>query len=220
MILGITGPYCSGKNTFSARVSSLGFEILDVDHVGHLSLEGKKEEIIKAFGPEIVEAFPLSDPLSDPLSGSSSPKTETRISRRKLGKIVFSNSKKLQQLESIVHPWMKQHIKEYIHKNKEKHLAINAALLFFLELDQYCDLIVILRTNKLLRFFRALARDKLGVLQTRKRMKHEKRNPSKKSFKYYKNNAELYYVSNTKESKRCLQSIEGYIHGKLHTANQ
>ncbi len=218
MILGITGPYCSGKNTFSDRISSLGFEILDVDHVGHLSLEGKKEEIIKAFGSEITEAFPLPDPLS----GSLPHKKDIRISRKKLAKIVFSDSRKLQQLEAIVHPWMKQYIKEYVHKakNKNKHLAINAALLFFLELDQHCDLVVILRVNKLLRFFRALARDKLGILQTRKRMKHEKKNPSKKSFKYYKNSAEIHYVSNTKESKRCLQSIEGYIHGELHTPKQ
>lgn len=88
-ILGLTGNIASGKTTIGLMLLELGAtEYVDADLVVHeLYLPGRPlvAQLIAAFGEEIRDA-------------------EGGVDRRKLGQIVFGDTQKLRQLESIVHP--------------------------------------------------------------------------------------------------------------------
>ena len=94
MIIGLTGPVGAGKNAAAKILRRRGAYIIDVDQVAHTLYEPQSEvwrEMVKALGSKIL-------------------KRGGEINRKKLGEIVFSDKKRLQQLNSIVHPRLKDEI--------------------------------------------------------------------------------------------------------------
>ena len=87
----ITGSIASGKSTVVNLLKERGFSVIDADLIAHEQLEICKQEIIEAFGEQILD--------------------ETgKIDRKKLGTIVFNEPKKLKNLEQILHPKIKAEI--------------------------------------------------------------------------------------------------------------
>ena len=87
----ITGSIASGKSTVVNLLKERGFSVIDADLIAHEQLEICKREIVRVFGEQILD--------------------ETgRIDRKKLGAIVFSEPKKLKNLEQILHPKIKAEI--------------------------------------------------------------------------------------------------------------
>lgn len=150
MVIGITGKYCSGKDTAVKFLKNAGFTEINVDKIGHEVLDEKSGIIIKLFG---------SSMLTD----------DHRINRRALGKIVFSNKNKMKKLESLLHPEMVSRVEKTI-KEVNSKTVINAAILFKMGLDKLCDAVICIKTPFLMRFFRALKRDSLTVKETLKRL--------------------------------------------------
>lgn len=171
MVVGVVGRYCAGKNRVAAMLESLGFLVVDEDHVGHLALEEKRDEILSTFGPEFTSA-----------SGE--------VDRRRLGAHVFSESKELARLESIVHPWMVRHTEQLVDARGERDAAINAALLFKMGLERLCDVVLVVRAPLPVRFFRALRRDRLGVVATLRRF------AAQRSLNMRPGGVDMYRVSN------------------------
>lgn len=85
-IIGLTGGIASGKNFIAEIFAKNGAVIFDADVEVHKLLESDKSTI-----EEVINSFPESF-------------IEQKINRKILGKIVFSNSKKLEILEKILHP--------------------------------------------------------------------------------------------------------------------
>jgi dephospho-CoA kinase len=86
--LGLTGGIASGKSSVAALLRDLGFTVLDADALGHQLIEPGQpayEEILLAFGDTVAP-------------GGS------RIDRGKLGALVFADRDKLNRLNAIVHP--------------------------------------------------------------------------------------------------------------------
>lgn len=97
-VIGLTGGIASGKSSIAKRLGKLGAEVINADIVGHSVYEPGTDaynEIIANFGEGIVNS-------------------DSSINRRQLGGIVFSDSKKLQKLNSIVWPKIEKRIKELI----------------------------------------------------------------------------------------------------------
>ena len=93
-IIGIFGLICSGKSSFSKLLAKeLNALYIDADIIGHEALNDKikKEELIKEFSSDILD-------------------NNGNIDRKKLGKIVFGNSKKLRILESINYPYIEDKV--------------------------------------------------------------------------------------------------------------
>lgn len=182
MVLGITGSYCSGKSAVeNILVNDTNFVIVDVDKIGHQVLDERKNEILAAFGRGILSNNGFN--------------VET-IDRKKLGKIVFSNKKKLKLLNSLVHPWMVEKIKLYITENKGKNICINAALLFEMGLDHLCDTILVIKASIFTIIKRAKKRDQHSLLRILKIITSQKvLFMSKKKI----NNADIYYIKNQKD---------------------
>lgn len=87
-IIGLTGGIASGKSTASNILKTFGATIIDADILAHKVIEKGKpalKEIVETFGKDILRKDGILD-------------------RKKLGKIVFADKRKLKTLNAIVHP--------------------------------------------------------------------------------------------------------------------
>ena len=115
-VIGLTGGIGTGKSTVSKLLSELGATILDADKIGHEALEADCpacNEVIAAFGRGILTP-------------------EGKISRKKLGQLVFGSPELLARLNCIVHPWIFKTLKERLDGLREQGIKIavvEAALL-------------------------------------------------------------------------------------------
>lgn len=86
--VGLTGGLASGKSVVGRELERLGCHVIRMDDLGHQVLAPDGEAygpVVAAFGPSILEA-------------------DQSINRRALGKLVFADPAKLEQLNSLVHP--------------------------------------------------------------------------------------------------------------------
>jgi dephospho-CoA kinase len=87
-LVGLTGGIASGKSTVAAILRRLGAAIINADELSREIVQpeqGAWEEIIKTFGPDILQE-------------------DKTLDRRKLRKIVFDNPEARKKLEAIIHP--------------------------------------------------------------------------------------------------------------------
>jgi dephospho-CoA kinase len=156
MVIGLTGKYCSGKSSLVPFFEEWGAQSLNMDQLGHQALEANHGRILEAFGPEVLGA------------GEGG---QTRIDRRALGRIVFSGIPGLLRLwRAISHPWMVQRTREILEEGQTRHWLIDAALLFPMKLDQFCDIAFYIHAPFWTRLKRGLSRDKRGFFSTLQRM--------------------------------------------------
>jgi dephospho-CoA kinase len=144
-VIGIAGPIGSGKDEVVKILKTKGATVVDADLVGHsLLAENEKValQVFRAFGGKIKNK-----------NGS--------INRKKLAKIVFSDEKKLQKLNELIHPAIFELISKQTAYEKEqgsKLVVINAALLFEIGLDLLCTKIWIVEAPASLRLKRLIKR--------------------------------------------------------------
>ncbi len=127
-IIGISGQTGAGKSTLAQYLAKKGGRNIEVDEIGHLVLfdPGIKVKLRKNFGDEIFDS-------------------EGEISRAKLGKKAFASKDAITSLNRIMHSEMVHRVIEIIKKDrldKKKFVLINAALLFSMGLDEFCDKII------------------------------------------------------------------------------
>lgn len=130
LAIGLTGGIAAGKSTVSEMLARKGAHIIDADKVGHqvISPEGEAyPDIIIAFGTGILDK-----------DGS--------ISRKFLGKLVFSDPDALQRLNSLAHPAMERRMADNIHAIRAREKAqrpplivLDAAILFEAKWNPLCD---------------------------------------------------------------------------------
>ena len=145
MIIGITGSIACGKSTVSGYLKSKGYVVIDADKIGHEALDDDyvKEKLVLAFGNEILE--------------------DNKISRQKLGELVFGNSSNLNVLNSIIHPEIRKKILEKIDKNNDKELIfIDVALLFEAKFDDLVDKIIVVYVDKNTQLTRLMKRNSIS----------------------------------------------------------
>jgi dephospho-CoA kinase len=150
MTLGLTGACCAGKNEAARILSGRGWQIIDVDNVGHRVLDEMKGRVADRFGSEIL-------------------RPEGGVDRRRLGALVFEDPAELTALEAIVHPEMRRRVVDTLRDSGEENVCINAALLFPMGLHRHCDAVIRIAAPLPLRFFRAWKRDRLPPRQLLRR---------------------------------------------------
>lgn len=135
MIIGLTGPIAAGKNEVVKVLRRHGAEIIDVDEVAH-ALYGAQSpiwhELVKCCGSKILNRG-------------------GRINRKKLGEIVFSDKRKLNELDRIVHPYLKEAVIQKVEKLKVESrelIVINAAVLKEIGLLDYVDKVWVVMASK------------------------------------------------------------------------
>lgn len=127
-VLGITGGIGTGKSTVLDYIGKMYHaRVIQADQAAHLLMEPGQVCYYR-----IVETF-----------GSGVLRGDQKIDREKLGKMVFSDREKLNKLNQIVHPAVKEYIISEIEKEKKAgdvpFVVIEAALLIDDHYENICD---------------------------------------------------------------------------------
>src|SRR5689334_20024178 len=96
--IGLTGGIGSGKTVVADIFRQLGVPVYEADAEARVLTESNSEiksELKKYFGSEIF------------LNNNS-------LDRKKLSSVVFSDSEKLEKLNSIIHPFVKEHFSNWL----------------------------------------------------------------------------------------------------------
>ena len=99
LIIGLTGGIASGKTTATDAFRALGVPVIDADEISHVltAAQGKAlPEIALEFGADVIGTNGLK--------------------RELMREIVFSDPKKKEKLEAILHPMIKKEIFEELKK--------------------------------------------------------------------------------------------------------
>ena len=155
-IIGLTGGIGSGKTMVAEYFKSLGIPVYIADKEARQLMTS--ENIINAlsneFGKEILENGILN--------------------REKLAQLVFNNPKKLQKLNSIVHPEVKKHFDNWVEKHKNYSFVVKeAAILFESGSYKYCDTIITVTAPLETRLQRVMKRDKTDRESVLKRIENQ-----------------------------------------------
>lgn len=151
----IVGNIASGKSTVENILQEKGYKVFDTDIIAH--------EVLNDFADEIINQFDGHDILEN-----------GKVSREKLGKIVFNDKKLKEKLEYIVHPEIKNRIKSIFEKNKnEKYVFVSIPLLFEIGWGNLFDKILFIKTEDDIRLKRLMQRNKFTQEEALSRIKSQ-----------------------------------------------
>ena len=141
-IVGLTGGIGSGKTTIANHFKSHGVPVYIADDEARKIMESQTiiAEIKKVFGNAVFD--------------------HDTLNRKELAKIVFNNTKKLENLNSIVHPAVRKHFAQWLSKQQANPIIIyEAAILFESGNYKNCDFIITVTAPLESRIDRVIARD-------------------------------------------------------------
>ena len=108
VVIGLTGGILAGKSTISGMLAEKGAVIIDADKIGHAAYKPHTEtwqELVDAFSNGIL-------------------KQNGEIDRKRLGEIVFADPDALDRLNRIVHPRMREMMREEIEQLRGEGVAV------------------------------------------------------------------------------------------------
>lgn len=134
IFIGITGGVGAGKSEILSYLSQKeNTRVMLADEIAHDVMEPGEEAYLK-----ICNAFAGEDIFTNCDSPQYPP-----FDRKKLAQVIFSNDAKREQLNSIVHPAVKNYVKNQFQLEKERGtirvLVLEAALLLDDHYDILCD---------------------------------------------------------------------------------
>ncbi len=141
-IIGLTGGIGSGKTTIGGFFKVSGIQVYIADDAGKKVMQNEQvlKSIKETFGPEVFK--------------------NDFLDRVELAKIVFNDPEKLQKLNKIVHPAVKQDFEGWLQKNKKEPFVVyEAAILFESNKYEDCDIIISVEAPLETRILRVLERD-------------------------------------------------------------
>jgi len=146
--IALTGNIAAGKSLIEAQFKKLGVEVIDADKVAHQVLAEKIKPLQACFGDEIIK--------------------QGEVSREKLAQLVFSDPRKKQKLEQLIHPEVKIRILDFLEEKKTAIASI--PLLFEAGWEGLFDKIILVVAKDNTRLKRLMARNGLTQEQARVRM--------------------------------------------------
>ena len=97
-----------------------------------------------------------------------------QLNREYIAKIVFANKEKLAVLNSIVHPEVYKHFKEFVNSNSHKEYVLyENAILFENNSDVLCDKIITVVANENIRIQRVVERDNTSKNEVQNRINNQ-----------------------------------------------
>ena len=143
--VGLTGGIGSGKTTVSKVFADKNFKIFNSDDIAKNIIKTDneiKKSIINFFGSK---SFNGSDFNSIYIS-----------------EVIFSDPKKLDLLNSIVHPKVFEKFKKFVKKNLKSKILVESAILFESNFYKLMDYNILLKSPKIERINRIINRDNLS----------------------------------------------------------
>ncbi|MCD6545624.1 MAG: dephospho-CoA kinase [Thermotogae bacterium] len=146
MLVALTGGAGSGKSTVANFLRKHGITVIDLDKVGHetLELEAVKKKLVNIFGEKILNG--------------------DQIDRGKLRNIVFNSQKALKKLNEVVHPEMIKLLWRKIEELKDKKdiIVVDGALIPELGLIERFDFVVVVDVPKDIQIERLVKRNNIS----------------------------------------------------------
>ena len=154
--IGITGGIGSGKTYVASVFQSLGIPIFNAD-IQAKKLMTSSRKLIKLvkeeFGNDIYK--------------------DSDLNKEKLASIVFSDSDKLQKLNSLVHPIVKEEFNNWYKKQTSPYVIKEAAILFESNSHIGLDAVICVSAPLELRMKRLLNRDNYSEKEIKKRIENQ-----------------------------------------------
>jgi dephospho-CoA kinase len=126
MVIGLTGTFGSGKSSVLRLFRKEGVITLSADQIVHSLLRRKtvREAVKNIFGPAVLK--------------------KDRVNRPALAKIIFSDKEKRRKLEKLLHPMVKERIRDNAQKlsRQKRPVVVEAPLLFESDFRKPFDYIV------------------------------------------------------------------------------
>lgn len=128
LALGITGGIACGKTTFGALLRSYGVSVCEADELAAGQLKPGTpvfEKVVAAFGREILLVNGL-------------------VNRSYLAHVIFSDAKKREMLNAIVHPPVREMWRSWLSAEREagRHAAVIIPLLYEIEETSLWDAVI------------------------------------------------------------------------------
>lgn len=156
-LAGLTGGIATGKTTVANLFREKGIYIIDADLIAR--------EVVKKGMPAwrmIKEEF-----------GDEILREDGELDRKKLGSIVFSSKEKIQKLNSIVHPFVRERMMEEIERaiSMEKNILLDIPLLFENGIHQWLRPVILVYAPLEVQIERLMKRDGLSREECEKRIR-------------------------------------------------
>ena len=154
ILIGLSGPSCSGKNTASAILQDYGFYCIDADAVSRKVFTEHEKEILNLFQAETEKR-------------GINFKNEKGIDKKAFALLVFSEEELLKKHEAFILPIIEEKIWEEIKmaftEKPERPILLNAPTLHKTSLIKKCLFILYIDAPFILRLIRAKKRDRLPL---------------------------------------------------------
>jgi len=131
-VIGLTGNIATGKSVVAAMLQKLGACVIDADKLAHWAMRpGTRvsRRIVERFGREVLCV-------------------DGEINRAKLGAIVFSDPSALEDLESIVHPAVKEETLRQIAACARPVAVVEAIKLLEANMHEHCDAVWVVTCSR------------------------------------------------------------------------
>ncbi len=155
-IIGLTGGIGSGKSTILALFKALGAltYVADIEAKKLMNTDEElRNQIQKLFGEQAYE--------------------NGELNRSYISSIVFNNTEKLNALNALVHPKVREDFQHFIKAQKADFVFYEAAILFESGSDQLCDYIVTVIADFDYKIERIMKRDGVSEAQVLERMNNQ-----------------------------------------------
>lgn len=147
IFIGITGGVGAGKSEILNYLKSKeNIRVMLADEIAHDLMEPGQEAYLKiceTFAEEDIFVRAFETITFEAGDEYIVPKAYPPFDRGKLASVIFSNDKKREKLNAIVHPAVKKYVKEQYQLEKERGtiqiLVLEAALLIEEHYDEICD---------------------------------------------------------------------------------
>jgi dephospho-CoA kinase len=153
-IIGLTGNIASGKSVVRQMLQNYGALTIDADLLAQRTYARNApayDEIISHFGVEILD-------------------DDNEIDRKRLGKIVFSDSQQLIQLEEIVHPYTLDALEFILKQARTSVIVLEMIKLIEIGLGDLCDSIWVCTAPDQVRVERLVDERSLSIQQANDRI--------------------------------------------------
>ena len=171
LVVGLTGNIGCGKSSLSDIFRAEGIKIIDADIIARQIYEDEKllSKVYETFGNDIKNE-----------DGS--------LNRKALGRIVFSDDKKLIQLNKLTHPVIRQKVSDEIEEYKsqnEEIVILDAALLVESDYINFIDKLLVVTCKENIQIERIIARDNCSIEEALGRIKSQMSQENKVKYADY-----------------------------------
>lgn len=155
--IGLTGGIATGKSTVARLIESRGHAVIDADQISHEITQIHEEgyqQTLHHFGPDILDE-------------------QLRISRKKLGEIVFNSAEKRLLLEGILHPLIQSRVQDLKAAHASRHtpfLFYDVPLLFEKKMESQFDATLVVWAQASTQLARLMLRNGLTEVEALQRI--------------------------------------------------